>query len=128
MTCQVPEAKKSWIPLKVLAITGGFFLLGTRRETRGRRSLRARTPRTQGLSACRQRSPSYAFILGEIGQEVKGARDEHRFAQASGNAERLGRILDRLHPAEVGSRPLGQVRRRQSPWIARGRGDQPVSE
>src|SRR5207253_5383205 len=128
MTCQVPEAKKSWIPLKVLAITKGFFLLGTRRETRGRRSLRARTPRTQRRSACRQRSPSYAFILGEIGQEVKGAGNEDRFAEAAGTAERLDRILNRLDQSEVRTRPLGQVRRGERPAVTRGRGDQPLPQ
>src|SRR2546423_10984128 len=93
MTCQVPEEKKSWTPPNVLAITGGFFRSGTQRETRARRSLPTRAPRTRGRSACRQRSPSYALILGEIGQEVKGAGDEHRLAEAAGTRERPGRIV-----------------------------------
>src|SRR5213082_469588 len=109
MTCQVSDAKKSWIPLKVLAITGGFFLLGTRQETRARRSLRARTPRTRRRSACRQRSPSYALILGEIGQEVKGARDENRLPEAPSVGQGGRRVVDRLHVREVARGPLGQV-------------------
>src|SRR6266536_1989543 len=90
MTAHVPEAKKSWIPPKVLAtITGEFFRSGTPRETRVRRSPPARAPRTQRRSACRQRSPSYAFILGEIGQEVKGARDEEGLAEPAGVRQSL---------------------------------------
>src|SRR5438270_6759179 len=128
MTCQVPEEKKSWIPLKVLAITGGFFRSGIRRETRARRSLPARTPRTQRRSACRQRSPSYALILGEIGQEVKGAGDENRLTEAAGILESPGRILDRLDRAEIGLGPLGQVGGGERAAAARGGGDEPVAE
>src|SRR3954452_23306224 len=100
MTCQVPEEKKSWTPPNVLAITGGFFRSGTQRETRARRSPRGRTSRTRERSACRQRSPSYALILGEIGQEVKGAGDQDRSAEGPRARQRLHRILDRLHLCE----------------------------
>src|SRR3954469_14488819 len=96
MTCQVPEEKKSWTPPKVLAITAGFFRSGTQRETRARRSLPARAPRTRERSACRQRSPSYALILGEIGQEVKGTGDQERHTETAGVGERLAGVLDRL--------------------------------
>src|SRR5947208_5925593 len=89
-TCQVPEEKKSWTPPNVLAITGGFFRSSTQRGTRARRSPPARTSRTRRRSACRQRSPSYALILGEIGQEVKGSGDEQRLAPRPGVRERLG--------------------------------------
>src|SRR3989442_8877919 len=128
MTCQVPDAKKSWIPLKVLAITGEFFRSGTQRETRARRSPPERTPRTQKRSACRQRSPSYALILGEVFEDVQGARDEDRLGQGPGLGERLDRILDRLNLAEVGAGPFRQVGRRQRPVVARGGGDQTVTE
>src|SRR5205814_4991902 len=109
MTCQVPEEKKSWTPLNVLAITGGFFRSSTQRETRARRSLPARTPRTRKRSACRQRSPSYALILGEIGQQVKGARDENRLPEAPGMGQGRRRVVDCLHLREVARGPLGQV-------------------
>src|SRR5436190_3828383 len=129
MTAHVPEAKKSWIPPKVLAtITGGFFRSGTPRETLIRRSPRARTPRTQRRSACRQLSPSYAFILGQIGQEVKGAGDEEGLAEAAGVRQRLGRILDRLDLAEIRLGPHGQVCAGESPQTARRGGDEPVSQ
>src|SRR3954465_13718000 len=96
MTCQVPEEKKSWTPPNVLAITAGFFRSSTQRETRARRSLPTRAPRTRERSACRQRSPSYALILGEIRQEVKGTGDEEREAEPAGMGERPGGILDRV--------------------------------
>src|SRR5215211_4426831 len=102
MTSQVPEAKKSWMSLKVLAITGGFFLSSTRQETRARRSLPARPPRTRRRSAFRQRSPSYALILGQICQEVKGAGHEQRIAEDPGHGERLDGVFNRLDLAEVG--------------------------
>src|SRR4051794_36533965 len=105
MTCQVPEEKKSWTPLNVLAITGGFFRSDTQRETRARRSLPARTPRTRGRSACRQRSPSYALILGEIGQQVKGARDQNRLPEPPGVDERRHRLVDGIHLGEVALGP-----------------------
>src|SRR5437588_5679921 len=128
MTCQVPEEKKSWTPLNVLAITGGFFRSGTQRETRARRSLPARTPRTRRRSACRQRSPSYALILGEIGQQVKGARDEDRLPEAPSMRQSRRRVVDRLHLPEVAGGPLGQVGGRQSPGAARRRRDEAASE
>src|SRR5689334_18206423 len=107
-TCQVPEEKKSWTPPNVLAITGEFFRSSTRQETRPRRSRPGRRSRKRRPSACRQRSPSYALILGQIGQEVKGARDEDRPAARPGVGERLGGILDRLDLGEVGHGPFGQ--------------------
>src|SRR5919108_3408416 len=128
MTSQVPEAKKSWIPLNVLAITAEFFRSDTPRGTRARRSPPARTPRTQGRSACRQRSASYALILGEIGEQVKGARDEHRPTRAEGPRQRLRGLLDGLDVAEVRPGPLGQVGRRQRPLVARRRGHERVAE
>src|SRR3954466_9839991 len=100
ITCQVPEAKKSWIPLKVLAITGGFFLLRTRSETRSRRSRPKRAPRTRRPSPCRQRSPSQALILGEIGQEVKGACHEDRLAEGPGVRGSFGRVPPPPHSGE----------------------------
>src|SRR5207248_4605930 len=100
MTCQVPEEKKSWTPLNVLAITGGFFRSDTQRETQAQRSLPTRAPRTRRRSACRQRSPSYALILGEIGQEVKGARDENRLPKTPSMGQDGCRIVDRLHVRE----------------------------
>src|SRR5213595_729075 len=109
MTCQVPEEKKSWTPPNVLAITGGFFRSSTQRETRARRSPRGRRSRTRRRSACRQRSPSYALILGEIGQQVKGAGDEQRPTCCPGSQQRLGRPLDRLHLVEVALGSVGQV-------------------
>src|SRR5438874_11080939 len=120
MTCQVPEEKKAWTPLNVLAITGEFFRSDTQRETRARRSLPARAPRTRRRSACRQRSPSYALILGEIGQEVKGARDQNRLSEPPGVRERRCRLVDRLHVLEVARRPLGQVGGSEGTVAARG--------
>src|SRR2546423_4909873 len=105
MTCQVPEEKKSWTPPKVLAITGGFFRSSTQQETRARRSPPGRRSRKRRRSACRQRSPSYALILGEIGQQVKGAGDEHRPAGRPCRRQRLGRALDRLDLGEVAAGP-----------------------
>src|SRR2546423_11850016 len=128
MTCQVPEEKKSWTPLNVLAITGGFFRSDTQRETRARRSLPARTPRTRGRSACRQRSPSYALILGEIGQQVKGARDQDRLPEAPSVRQRRRQAVDGLHCREEARAPLGQVGGRESPAAARRRGDEAASE
>src|SRR5713101_4176119 len=122
MTCHVPEWMKSWMPLKVLAITEGFFLLRSRRETRVRRSPPGRRRRRQRRSACRQRSPSYALILGEIGQEVKGPCDEDRLAEGAGVAQGLGGILDRLDLREEGRCSLGQIRGREGALIARGGG------
>src|SRR5207302_9351124 len=119
MTCQVPEEKKSWTPLNVLAITGGFFRSDTQRETRARRSLPARAPRTRRRSACRQRSPSYALILGEIGQQVKGAGDEDRLPEAPGMRQGRSRVFDRLHCWEVAGGSLRQVGGRESPGAAR---------
>src|SRR6476659_4446916 len=101
MTCQVPEEKKSWTPPNVLAITGGFFQSSTQQETRARRSPPTRTSRTRKRSACRQRSPSYALILGEIRQEVKGARDQEGQLEAAGMGQRLGWIVDRVDPGEI---------------------------
>src|SRR5438552_6170214 len=124
MTCQVPEEKKSWTPLNVLAITGGFFRSSTQRETRARRSLPARAPRTRRRSACRQRSPSYALILGEIGQQVKGARDQKRLSEPPGVGERGRGLVDRLHLPEVAGRPLGEVGSREGPVATRGRRDE----
>src|SRR5712691_11567602 len=125
ITCHVPEAKKSWIPLKVLAITEGFFLLRSRRETRVRRSPPRRRRRRQRRSACRQRSPSYALILGEIGQEVKGPRDENRLAEGAGMPQGLRRVLDRLDSSEERRRPPVQIHGRQGALVARGRGHEP---
>src|SRR5207247_218967 len=119
---------KSWIPLKVLAITEGFFLLRSPQETRARRSPPRRRRRRQRRSACRQRSPSLALILGQIGQEVKGPGDEDRLSERAGVRERLGRVLDRLDVAEKGRRPLGQICRRQGTLVARGGGNQPVAQ
>src|SRR3954447_20128972 len=110
MTCQVPEEKKSWTPPNVLAITGGFFRSSIQRETRARRSPPGRTSRTRRRSACRQRSPSYALILGEIGQEVKGTGDEERHTEAAGVEERPGGMLDRLDLVEVAGGALGEIR------------------
>src|ERR1041384_5035759 len=101
-TCQVPEEKKSWTPPNVLAITGGFFRSSTQQETRARRSPPGRRSRTRRRSACRQRSPSYALILGQIGQEVKGARDEDRLAARPGGGGRPGGVLHRLDLNEGG--------------------------
>src|SRR4051795_10680858 len=109
MTCQVPEEKKSWTPPNVLAITAGFFRSSTQRETRARRSLPTRAPRTRERSACRQRSPSYALILGEIRQQVKGTGDEERLAQAPGVGESLAGRLEGLDLGEEGPGPLGKV-------------------
>src|SRR5512133_1377134 len=114
-TCQVPEEKKSWTPPNVLAITGGFFRSSTQRETRARRSLRARTSRTRKRSACRQRSPSYALILGQIGQQVKGAGDQGRLAEGPRVGERLDRILHGVDLGEVAGGALGQIRRGERP-------------
>src|SRR2546423_2323665 len=105
MTCQVPEEKKSWTPPKVLAITGGFFRSSTQQETRARRSPPGRRSRKRRRSACRQRSPSYALILGEIGQQVKGAGDEHRPAGRPCRRQRRSRALDRLDLGEVAAGP-----------------------
>src|SRR5207249_4403481 len=127
-TCHVPEVKKSWMPLKVLAITEGFFLLGTRQETRARRSPPRRRRRRQRRSACRQRSPSYALILGEIGQEVKGPGHQNRPACGSGVCERRGRVLDRLDPSEEGFGSQGQIRCGQGPLVARRGGHQQLPE
>src|SRR5207237_5831820 len=128
MTCQVPEEKKSWTPLNVLAITGGFFRSDTQRETRARRSLPARAPRTRRRSACRQRSPSYALILGQIGQQVKGARDEDRLTEPARVREGRGGVTDRLDLGEVAGRPLGEVAGRERAVAARGRGDEVAPE
>src|SRR5215212_3615282 len=128
MTCQVPEEKKSWTPPNVLAITGGFFRSDTQRETRARRSLPARTPRTRRRSACRQRSPSYALILGQIRQEVKGPRDEDRLAQPARMPEGGSRIVDLLDVREVALGPFGEILRRERPVAARGRRDEAPAE
>src|SRR5919201_590713 len=109
MTCQVPEEKKSWTPLNVLAITGRFFRSSSRQETRARRSRPGRTPRSRARSTCRQRSPSYALILGQIGEQVKGAGDEQRLSEGAAAGERLPGIVDCLDLLEVASGPLGQV-------------------
>src|SRR5690348_9312479 len=127
-TCQVPEEKKSWTPPNVLAITGGFFRSSTQQETRARRSPPGRRSRTRRRSACRQRSPSYALILGQIRQEVKGARDEERLSGDPAPGERLGGGLDRLDLGEIAPGALGQVCRRQRPGAARARGDEAVPE
>src|SRR5829696_4322090 len=111
-TSQVPELKKSWMLLKALpTITRGSFRSSTPQETRARRSRRERTPRTRRRSACRQRSPSYALILGQIGQEVKGAGDEERPAEGARLHERGHRVLHLVDLGEEGSRPLRQVGR-----------------
>src|SRR6478672_5892330 len=125
MTCQVPEEKKSWTPPNVLAITGGFFRSSTQRETRARRSPPTRTPRRRRRSACRQRSPSYALILGQIGQEVKGAGDEQRLPEPAGVGQSRAGILDRLDVREERLRPLGEIGGRERPGAARARRDQP---
>src|SRR5437867_6519347 len=127
MTCQVPEEKKSWTPLNVLAITGGFFRSDTQRETRARRSLPARASRTRERSACRQRSPSYALILGQICQEVKGAGDEDRLAEGTGTRQCLGRVLDRLDLVEVARGTLGEVGSGERAGAARPGRDEPVA-
>src|SRR3954465_5670558 len=111
MTCQVPEEKKSWTPPSMLAITGGFFRSSIQRETRARRSPPGSTSRTRRRSACRQRGPTYALTLGEIGQEVKGARDEQRISGRPAAGKRLHRILDRIDLDEVTPRALRQVGR-----------------
>src|SRR4029079_2353115 len=125
ITCQVPEAKKSWIPLKVLAITRGFFLLRTPQERRSPRSRPKRAPRTRRPSPCRQRSPSQALILGEIGQEVKGARHEDRRVEGPGIREGFGRILDRPDVGEERPRPLRQPPARQPSGGGRESGPPP---
>src|SRR5919201_3943233 len=127
-TSHVPEEKKSWTPPNVLPITGEFFRSSTPPETRAPRSRRERTPRTQRLSACRQRSPSYAFILGQIGQEVKGAGDEERLTEPPGVGERLPRVVDRLDLLEVAPGALGEVGCRQGPRAARRRRDEPIAK
>src|SRR5881398_46875 len=128
MTCQVPEEKKSWTPLNVLAITGGFFRSSTQRETRARRSLPARTSRTRKRSAFRQRSPSYALILGEIGQQVKGAGDQDRLAETPCVRQSRDRIVDRLHLPEVAGGALREVRRGKRPEAARAGCHEPAAE
>src|SRR6266481_223630 len=128
MTCHVPEWMKSWMPLKVLAITEGFFLLRSRRETRVRRSPPRRRRRRQRRSACRQRSPSYALILGEIGQEVKGTGDKDRLAEGTGTTQGLSRVFDRLDLSEERSPPPGQVRGREGTLVARAGGHEPIAE
>src|SRR2546425_3732319 len=107
MTCHVPEWMKSWMPLKVLAITEGFFLLRSRRETRVRRSPPRRRRRRQRRSACRQRSPSYALILGEIGQEVKGTGDKDRLSEGTGTTQGPRRVVDRPDRAAAREPPPG---------------------
>src|SRR3954447_16297125 len=128
MTCQVPEEKKSWTPPNVLAITGGFFRSNIQRETRARRSPPGRTSRTRRRSACRQRSPSYALILGEIGQEVKGARDEQRISGGPAAGKRLHRILDRVGLGEVAPRAFGQLGGREGARAAGTGGDEAVAQ
>src|SRR5262245_10389960 len=129
MTSHVPELKKSWTPLKVLAtITRGFFRSRTPLETRAPRSRPERTPRTRRLSICRQRSPSYALILGEVGQEVKGARGEYGPSERAAVGERVGRGLDRDDLLEVRCGPLGQVRGGQSADAAGARRDECVPD
>src|SRR5690348_10442444 len=128
MTCQVPEEKKSWTPPNVLAITGGFFRSSTQRETRARRSPPGRTSRTRRRSACRQRSPSYALILGEIGQEVKGAGNEEGGSGGPAAGKRLHRILDLVHLGEVPLCALGQIGGREGARAAGTGGDEAVPQ
>src|SRR6185312_4850183 len=88
------EWKKSWTPPKVDAITAGFFLLHSPRQTRARRIGPAAARRRETRWSVHGRGSSYGFsiVLSEVGKEIQRAGHEHLLAEVVCERDRGRRL------------------------------------